>query len=168
MTDAEDPEHTDVRHYALWGNLLAGGAGVEWYFGYKHPHADLNLEDFRSREVMWDQTRYALEFMAQIPFISMRHNDALTKSPDDYCFADPGKTYAIYLPTGGTTNVDLGGTAGEFSVQWYNPRTGGAWQNGAVTKLAAPGWKSLGNPPSQADKDWVALIKLVKANPPRH
>jgi hypothetical protein len=49
LTDAEDPEHNDVRHYALWGNLLAGGAGVEWYFGYKHPHADLNLEDFRSR-----------------------------------------------------------------------------------------------------------------------
>jgi hypothetical protein len=168
LTDAEDPEHTDVRHYALWGNLLAGGAGVEWYFGYKHPHSDLNLEDFRSREVMWDQTRYALEFMAQIPFIGMRHNDALTKSPDDYCFADPGKTYAIYLPTGGATEVDLGGTPGEFSVQWYNPRTGGALQNGAVTRLEAPGWKSLGNPPSQVDKDWVALIKLVKATPPRH
>ncbi len=168
LTDAEDPEHNDVRHYALWGNLLAGGAGVEWYFGYKHPHADLNLEDFRSRAVMWDQTRYALAFMAQIPFIGMRHNDGLTKSPDDYCFADPGKTYAIYLPQGGTTEVNLGSTPGEFSVQWYDPRAGGALQSGSITTLEAPGWKQVGHPPAEANRDWVVLVKLIKANPPRH
>lgn len=166
LTDTEDPEHNDVRHYALWGNLFAGGAGVEWYFGYRHPHADLNLEDFRSRDAMWNQTRYALEFMAQIPFTEMHHNDGLTKSLDDYCFADPGRIYAIYLPQGGTTEVDLGGIPGEFSVQWYNPRTGGALQQGTVTMITAPDWKSIGNPPSESGKDWIALVKLIKANPP--
>ncbi len=166
LTDAEDREHNDVRHYALWGNLFAGGAGVEWYFGYRHPHADLNLEDFRSRDAMWNQTRYALEFMAQIPFTEMHHNDGLTKSPDDYCFADPGRIYAIYLPQGGTTEVDLGSVPGEFSVQWYNPRTGGALQQGTVTVISAPAGKSIGNPPSESDKDWIALVKLIKANPP--
>jgi hypothetical protein len=168
LTDAEDPDHKDVRHYALWGNLMAGGSGAEWYFGYKHPHADLNLEDFRSRDAMWDQTRIALEFMRQIPFTEMRHNDGLTTSPDDYCFANPGKTYAIYLPNGGTTEVDLGSTPGEFSVQWFNPRTGGALQNGTVTTLSSPGWKSVGKPPTETEKDWVALVKLVKVLPSRH
>jgi hypothetical protein len=72
LTDAEDPEHHEVRHHALWGNLLAGGAGVEWYFGYKHPHADLNCEDWRSRDAMWDQTRHALEFMRRIPFTEIK------------------------------------------------------------------------------------------------
>jgi hypothetical protein len=91
LTDSEDPEHNDVRHYALWGNLLAGGAGVEWYFGYSGPHNDLNCEDWRSRDRMWDQTRYALEFMRQIPFTTMRHNDGLTRNAGDYCLADPGK-----------------------------------------------------------------------------
>jgi hypothetical protein len=162
LTDAEDPRHDDVRHYALWGNVLAGGAGVEWYFGYRHPHHDLNCEDWRSRDRMWDQTRFALEFMRQIPFITMRHNDGLTKSADDYCFADPGKVYAIYLP-GGSTEVDLGNIPAEFSVTWYNPRTGGALQNGSVTMVESPGWKSIGNPPSDVDRDWVALVKLVKA-----
>lgn len=169
LTDAEDPAHDDVRHYALWGHLLAGGAGVEWYFGYKHPHADLNLEDFRSRDLMWDQTRYALEFMARIPFTEMRHNDALTGNPNDFCFADPGRIYAVYLPKGDrrrTTEIDLGSVPGEFSVQWYNPRTGGDLVNGSETTISAPGWKSIGYPPSDPDRDWVALIRLTRAKPP--
>ena len=28
--DKDDPNHDDVRRYALWGNLMAGGAGCEW------------------------------------------------------------------------------------------------------------------------------------------
>lgn len=162
LTDAEDPEHNDVRHYALWGNLMAGGAGVEWYFGYKHPHADLNLEDFRSRDAMWDQTRHALEFMRMIPFNKMRHNDGLTRDPDDYCLADPAKVYAIYLPKGGTPEIDLGSTAAEFSVEWYNPRTGGALRSGSVTSVKGPGWKAIGPPPEEPERDWVVLIKLTK------
>lgn len=168
LTDAEDPEHNDVRYYALWGNLLAGGAGVEWYFGYKHPHNDLNLEDFRSRDRMWEQTRVALKFMRQIPFTTMRHNDGLTKNPDGYCLADPGKVYALYLPQGGTTEVNLGNVPGEFSVQWYNPRTGGALESGSAMMIEAPGWKSLGNPPSAPQQDWLALVKLTRSRPPKH
>ncbi|MCI0525547.1 MAG: DUF5060 domain-containing protein [Acidobacteria bacterium] len=165
LTDAEDPEHNDVRRYALWGNLLAGGAGVEWYFGYQHPHNDLNCEDWRSRDRLWDQTRYALEFFRRIPFTEMRHNDGLTNSQDDYCFANPGKVYAIYLPKGGSTDVDLGGAPAEFSVEWYNSRTGGALQRGSAPTLESPGWKSVGAPPSETDKDWIVLVKLIKANP---
>jgi len=29
--DADDPDHDEIRHDVLWGNLMAGGAGVEWY-----------------------------------------------------------------------------------------------------------------------------------------
>jgi hypothetical protein len=43
----------DIRKYSLWGNLMAGGAGVEYYFGYQLPDNDLT-ENFRSR----DKTRY--------------------------------------------------------------------------------------------------------------
>ena len=41
---------TELRGAVLWGNLLAGGAGIEAYFGYHHAHNDINAEDFRSRE----------------------------------------------------------------------------------------------------------------------
>ncbi|MEZ5397232.1 MAG: hypothetical protein R2724_31255 [Bryobacterales bacterium] len=45
---------------------MGGGAGVEWYFGHQYPHMDINMEDWRSRDRMWDQTRYALEFSGSI------------------------------------------------------------------------------------------------------
>ena len=60
----------DIRKMSLWGNLMAGGAGVEYYFGYQLPQSDLVCEDFRSRDKSWDYARYALEFFRdyRIPF----------------------------------------------------------------------------------------------------
>ncbi len=49
----------DIRKATLWGNLMAGGAGVEYYFGYQLPQNDLNCEDFRSRDRSWDDCRIA-------------------------------------------------------------------------------------------------------------
>ncbi len=159
--DSDDYWHDEVRAKHLWGNLMAGGAGVEWYFGYKFAHNDLNCEDWRSRDHLWDLTRYALEFFHQhLPFAEMSHHDELTAAPDDYCFAKPGQIYAVCLPAGGTTHLDLGGTSGTFSVQWFNPRTGGNLQKGAVSEVKGPGSVAIGQPPGDAGKDWVALIKL--------
>ena len=49
--------HEDGRKNALWGTLMAGGWGNEYYFGYAHDHSDLTLEDFRSRDLWWDYPR---------------------------------------------------------------------------------------------------------------
>ena len=77
--DAMDPGHDEARKNCLWANLMAGGGGVEWYFGYKFPHNDLNCEDWRSRDHLWDLTRYAVEFFhAYLPFVEMKHADELT------------------------------------------------------------------------------------------
>jgi Domain of unknown function (DUF5060)/Putative collagen-binding domain of a collagenase len=158
--DVNDLEHFEVRWQSLWGNLMAGGAGVEWYFGYKYAHNDLNAEDWRSRDKLWDQTRYALEFFHRyLPFAQMAHADELTSAPDDYCFAKPGEIYAIYLPKGGSTELDLGSPARSYQVTWYNPRNGGEPQNGGVTRVKGPGKVSIGNPPSDPQKDWVVLVK---------
>ena len=82
---------------------MAGGAGVEWYFGYKHPHSDLTCQDYRTRDRMWDQSRYALEFFRKhnIPFWEMKNDDKLTRNPDDYCFAKAGEIYLIYFKNAG-------------------------------------------------------------------
>jgi len=158
--DDADPNHDDVRRYALWGNLMAGGAGCEWYFGYRYAHNDLNCEDWRSRRYMWDQTRFALEFFQKhLPFDQMRHNDELTSARDDYCLAKPGRVYAIYLPRGGTTALHLGKVKDDFDVQWYSPRSGGALRFGNVRGVRGPGAVRIGNPPAgRAGLDWVALI----------
>jgi len=163
MPDSNDYWHDEVRSKHLWGNLIAGGAGVEWYFGYKFAHNDLNCEDWRSRDHMWDLTGYALEFFHEhLPFIEMAHHDELTSAENDYCFAKPGEIYAIYLPTGSTTHLDLGNSSATFTVQWYNPRTGGQLQTGTVTTITGPCPVAIGHPPKDIDKDWVALVKLKK------
>jgi len=155
--DKDDPDHDEVRKQALWGNLMAGGAGAEWYFGYKFAHNDLHCEDWRSREKMWDQTRFALEFFQQyLPFPRMKPHDELTSAEDDYCFALPGETYAVYLPEGGTTELRL--SEGKYAVKWYDPRHGGPLQDGTVNTLTGPGSRSIGFPPDEPSKDWAVLV----------
>lgn len=154
-----------IRQATLWGNLLAGGAGVEYYFGYQLPANDLNCEDFRSRDKSWDYCRIALEFFHahQVPFWEMKNADALIgnsrNNNSKYCLAKPGQVYVVYLPSGGTTDIDLGPAAGTYSIAWYNPRTGGELQNGSLAAISGPGVQPLGTPPSDPQEDWVALIR---------
>lgn len=157
MPDADDPDHDTIRHHTLWGNLMAGGGGVEWYFGYRYAHNDLNAEDWRSRDLLWDQTRYALEFFHQhLPFTEMESTDQLVEA--GYCFAKPGEVYAVYKPIGESTGLNLSGVSGSFTVNWFNPKSGGDLQQGSVTEIAGGGIVKLGNPPSNPEGDWVILL----------
>ena len=153
----------DIRKKTLWGNLMAGGAGVEYYYGYKLPQSDLTLQDYRSRDQMWDYTRYALQFFNQyLPFAEMTSNASLVSN--GWCLAKAGEVYAIYLENGETTTVNLGNDGATYNVQWYNPRTGGSLQAGTVPTVTASGSVSIGNPPSATNQDWVALLRNQEAN----
>jgi hypothetical protein len=159
--DAVDPDHDKVRKRHLWPHLMAGGAGVEWYFGYRFPHHDLNLEDWRSRARMWELTHHALTFFRDhLPFHEMRSCDALLSGTAGFCFAKPGSVYALYLPTGGEVVLDLGASPGRFEVRWYDPRNGGALQQGSRESISGPGSHGIGQPPAPAHLDWVALVRL--------
>ncbi len=157
--DSEDPAHDTIRQLALWGNLMAGGGGTEWYFGYMYPNNDLDCEDWRSRANMWKQTRIALDFFRQhLPFSRMSPADELAVSGSAYCLMLENKVYAVYLPQGGTTRLDLSAAAGDFLVQWYDPRTGGELQTGTVLEVTAGDLVSIGSPPADEEIDWAALI----------
>jgi hypothetical protein len=160
--DKDDYWHDEVRTKHLWANLMAGGAGVEWYFGYRYSHNDLNCESWHSRDHMWDMTRYALEFFRNLPFTKMERHDELTSAKDDYCFAWPGYLYVVYLPAGGTTDLDLGNTTETFQIRWFNPRQGTPMQMGSLASISGPGKFNLGQPPRDTDKDWVALVEGPK------
>lgn len=155
----------DIRKYCLWGTLTAGGAGVEYYFGYKLPQNDLVCEDWRSRDRSWEYARIALEFFKQnqVPFWEMRNADRLVGNTANdnsrYCFAKEGEVYVVYLPTGGTTELDLGDHAGALQVAWYNPRQGGSLLQGNIHSVKGPGKVALGNPPGEGDQDWVVLVR---------
>ena len=62
----------------LWGNLMAGGAGVEWYFGYTFPHNDLNCENWRNRDHMWDHDALRAGLLPRPPAVC--ENAATTMS----------------------------------------------------------------------------------------
>jgi len=161
--DNDDPGHDEPRIRHLWGNLMAGGAGVEWYFGFTFPHNDLTCEDWRTRDHMWDLTRYALEFFRDhLPFARMAHHDELTSAAKDYCLAYPGEVYAVYLPDGEPTDLDLGPSTDTFLIRWFNPRTGGPLQIGTLASTTGPGKVALGQPQEDTDRDWVALVKRCK------
>lgn len=163
LTDAEDYWHDNERKDVLWANLMAGGAGVEWYFGWQNDGStsDLANEDWRNREHMWEMTKFALDFFhAYLPFWEMEPADHLTSLADDYCFAKEGEVYAVYLRNGGSTKLNLGTHKGPFKVQWYNPRTGGALVAGTKNRLTGPGKVSIGKPNTDLGMDWVALITM--------
>lgn len=157
MPDAFDAQHDTVRHYALWGSLMAGSGGAEWYFGYRYPNNDLNCEDFRSRELWWKQTKLATDFfMNNLPFAQMKPANELVSPATSYCLAKPGEVYAIYLPKAEPAEITL--PEGKYSIKWFNPRTGGKLQDGALKTLTAGGKVLLGMPPVNDGKDWVVVV----------
>lgn len=160
VPDAEDPTRNDARRNGLWGNIMAGGAGVEWYFGYKHDHSDLSCQDYRVREKMWQQCRVALDFFAKhnIPFHRMTNANDLLGTKNGYCLAESGKTYLVFLKRADTTTLDLFGADRVFEIRWFNPRTGGDLQLGSTQAVAGGGEVNLGQPPTDSDQDWVAIL----------
>ncbi len=155
----------DIRKRCLWGTLMAGGAGVEYYFGYKLPQNDLVCEDWRSRDKTWDYCRIAIDFFhdEKIPFWEMANADALVGNPSNdnskYAFAKAGEIYLVFLPEGGTTELDLSAASGDFMVQWFNPRAGGALKEGSVNVVRGGGSVLLGNPPGEPDEDWLVVLR---------
>lgn len=157
LPDDVDPGHDTIRHNVLWANLMAGGGGVEWYFGYQYPHGDLNCEDWRSRNNLWEQTAYAIKFFHEyLPFQEMKSRDELVSA--GYCFAKQGEVYAVYFPPLADKRIDLRDSPGEFIINWYNPRTGEGLLTGSKEELEAGSSVNLGDPPGDPGKDWVCLI----------
>lgn len=135
--DWDDNYNQDDARAVYWATIAAGGDGAEWYFGYSEEQNDLNAEDWRSRDALWDYTRIAMDFYRDnnIPFREMDNANNLTRSEKDFVFADPGEVYVIYLPDGGASTLDLQNNAGTYSVDWFNPREGGELQQGRVPEV---------------------------------
>ncbi|KAA1245648.1 DUF5060 domain-containing protein [Aquimarina sp. RZ0] len=141
-----------VREEVLWGTLMAGGAGVEYYSGYTNDDGDINGNDHRKRGKKYKEGGYALAFFnnyLQANMINMVSSDGVTSDGNDYVFAQAGEIYAVYRPKGGSTGLNLPSGNNKYDVQWYNPRSGGNLTSKSTlgNNLVAPD-----------NNDWVALI----------
>ncbi|MBN2685155.1 MAG: DUF5060 domain-containing protein [Pontiellaceae bacterium] len=159
------PSIDDIRAEVLWGTLLAGGTGVEYYFGYSLPENDLGAQNWRSRAKTWAYSYIALNFFREnkIPIDEMANADALVGNPehrnDRYCFAEKGAVYVVYLRSAQPTSLDLSDVTGSYAVKWFNPRVGGALQDGSVKRVSGGEKVVLGAPPSDPQRDWIVLLR---------
>jgi len=189
VTDAQDPDHERLRHWVLWGTLLGGGAGVEWYFGAKHEGTDLSAEDWRPRERLWELTNHARTFFEDyVPYWEMTaNNDLITQEGDSkedpvdhiedsgqktdelipdlgqkpaYAFAKEGEIYVAYLSNVDGATLDLSKANGEFYLHWFDPLNGGDLQLGSSKVVDGGARVVLGSPPNNAKQDWVILVRL--------
>ena len=162
--DGPGNNYRAAREEALWANLMAGGTGVEWYFGYQTCAGDLSAEDWRTRDQLWDQTRYALRlFRNALPFWEMESADGLLAGADGYVLAKAGEVYAAYLPVGEAASASLTLPSGPFDVRWYNVRTGGRLQTGTVDRVSGGGARALGAPPADTGQDWAVVVTAADA-----
>ena len=151
----------DIRKQTLWGNLMAGGGGVMYYFGYKLPGNDLLCEDFRSRDKSWDYGRMVIEFLGKAGVSidqmqnmnSMVGNEKGTYGP--WCLGKPGSAHIVYLPEGGKVTVDLSKEPVEFDAFWFDPEKGGELLPTEVVKQKADCEFDAGSPGT----DRVLLLK---------
>jgi hypothetical protein len=149
VPDSNDFWHSQVRKDALWGSLMAGSGGCEWFFGYSFPDDDLDCEDWRSRNKLWELSGIASRFFEEhLSVETMVPADELVRSSNAWCLASPGEVYALYMQDGQEVMLDLENHTGNFAVAWYDPRSGGELLPGSVTSVTGPGIVSLGLPPT--------------------
>lgn len=158
-TDTADPNHPTLTRYVLWGTLLSGASGVEWYFGANTAQNDLNTEDWRLRDQLWSISNHARVFFENyLPYWEMDPKPQLLNNQEAYCLCKTNEIYAIYIPNYKPSKINLEEAIGEFQVYWYNPFIGGALQKGSVKSLTGGTEVDLGNPPSRIEEDWVILL----------
>ena len=156
--------------------IQAGGAGVEYYFGYSFENSDLTCQDYSSREIMWQQSKYALDYFRdnKVPFqdmMSSRNLNSpcpvkLSPSSTDWLLSLPsGNRHVVYRKVGNASDATLTGfPTGTYDVKWYNPRTGGPMQRGSVVSfivVSSTEFMSYGTPPSTPTLDWVINIRKL-------
>lgn len=163
IPDDEDPDHFNARTNGIWGNLLAGGWGTEWYFGYKHPHSDLSCQDYRSRDLFWNMGKTAIDFFAHndFPVTEMSSKNELVSSQGDFCLAKEGDTYIILLKKGTDATLDLKNFQNTYKVMWFNPRKEEPMHYGSIKNIKGSGKQSLGKAPYDSEKDWVVVVSRM-------
>lgn len=148
-----------VRQQVLWGNLMAGGGGVEYYFGYNNVHSDLNSNNWRERESKWSDVSHALNFFSEhVPYWDMNPSNELALKWGMYCLAKPGNTILYYWYRYLEEQPRIRIPFGTYVSYFYNPREGGGLILNNPPFLKGPVDMDVTAPDNE---DWVLILKAV-------
>ncbi len=143
--DEGRPEETRA---AWWAAYLAGGV---WEAHVLEPYD----RPMSAWEKTWTELGGARAFLESLPFPEMQpHNELVTRGRA-LCLAKLGEAYALYLPEGGSIELQLPTAA--FRVEWWDPAQGatGTFADGGRTE----GGRSTLTAPSSSD--WGLRITRI-------
>ena len=164
--DSHGPPNMSFRAVLCWGNILAGGAGVEVFTATK----DQSLNDFREFETTWSEFSRPIQLFEQhnIPFWAMTNQRAIVRPKVArnsnqwyYALGKPGDVYVIYNSGQVELVMDLSKYDGRFLVRWFNPRKGHSTnlQKGSLDGISAGKPDTgLGAPPADPGLDWAVVV----------
>lgn len=121
----------------FWRNLFGGHASVRFH----RPASGIGLSELAQRML---QSARAVTG-ALLWFDCEPHNELLSdrKANGAYCFAEPGKQYAVYFPQPGEVRLKVGNARSILTLRWYSIDAG-IWQagdkvSGSEVPLQPPG-----------------------------
>ncbi|MBN2029438.1 DUF5060 domain-containing protein [bacterium] len=95
------------------------------------------------------------DWFERLPFYRMSPQQNLVSN--GICLAQEGICYAVYLPEGGITTLNLKSAKGQYTLRWYNPRIRSYQESDNLYN---------GNQPltleSPSDEDWVVLLNRTQ------
>ncbi|MEM7672426.1 MAG: DUF5060 domain-containing protein, partial [Verrucomicrobiota bacterium] len=164
-TSAVYPDIDTWRKDSVWAAFTAGAAGVGFY---NDEDSKFRGEDGYERFVEYYETMVrAKDFLGSyLADITLMNPDDSLVDPGNYCFANPGIEYVVYLPTGGSAQLDLTGTNETFDIFWFDPRNGVGLQPGSVDSVTGGSLVNLGSPPSNSTDDWAIFVTSLNKNQP--
>lgn len=100
--------------------------------------------------IMLHGYKLMVDFFARLPWWELEPRDELVTNGAQ-CLAREGERYVVYLPSGGNMTLQL--QDGNYTAQWFNPRSGEYSDLPAVEETS---WTS---PDAPDGEDWVLLLQ---------
>ena len=94
---------------------------------------------------------HMVDFLTSFEWWKTEPHDELVDA-GNWCLAEPGRTYAVYLPKAGKATVRL--LQGRYNAEWFNPMTGEVIPLGVAE---GPMWTS---PAPPGRNDWALLLRI--------
>ena len=151
-----DSDSADVLRRTAWDIVMAGGyqtAGETARRGTNvWPDLGGGWMNGRGDDTMTMFLGYGhiADFITSFEWWKTDPHDELVNN-GDYCLAEPGRTYAVYLPRGGQVTVQL--QSGRYQGYWFSAMTG---EKIDLPDVEGPSWTS---PASPDRNDWALLLR---------